>query len=125
MLAISSSSNRTVSTALEAMRHIGVRRRLPVVGNRGELVGILSIDDILDMLAGDLQHVAAPSATSSGSSAPCDGARARPLGIDYQLIGHRLDFGVGSHLNLLSRSLRSRVSNEYALVRATTIRIRA
>jgi CBS domain-containing protein len=59
MLAISSSSNRTVSTALEAMRHIGVRRRLPVVGNRGELVGILSIDDILDMLAGDLQHVAA------------------------------------------------------------------
>jgi CBS domain-containing protein len=47
-----------VATALEAMRRIGVRR-LPVVGNRGELVGILSLDDIIDTLAGDLQHVAA------------------------------------------------------------------
>jgi CBS domain-containing protein len=47
-----------VSTALEAMRRIGVRR-LPVVGNRGELTGILSLDDIIDTLAGDLQHVAA------------------------------------------------------------------
>jgi CBS domain-containing protein len=47
-----------VSVALESMRRIGVRR-LPVVGNRGELVGVLSIDDILDTVAGDLQHVAA------------------------------------------------------------------
>jgi CBS domain-containing protein len=47
-----------VSMALESMRRIGVRR-LPVVGDRGELVGILAIDDILDSVAGDLQHVAA------------------------------------------------------------------
>jgi CBS domain-containing protein len=47
-----------VSAALESMRRIGVRR-LPVVGNRGQLVGVLSLDDILDNLAGDLQHVAA------------------------------------------------------------------
>jgi CBS domain-containing protein len=33
-------------------------RRLPVVGQHRELVGILSLDDILDVLAGQLQNVA-------------------------------------------------------------------
>lgn len=47
-----------LTKALEVMRRIGVRR-VPVVGMRGELVGVLSIDDILDTVAGDLQHVAA------------------------------------------------------------------
>lgn len=45
------------ATALQEMRRIGVRR-LPVVGERGQLVGILSLDDILDVLAAELQNVA-------------------------------------------------------------------
>jgi CBS domain-containing protein len=44
--------------ALEAMRRIGVRR-LPVVGDCGQLVGVLSLDDIIDALALDLENVAA------------------------------------------------------------------
>jgi CBS domain-containing protein len=44
--------------ALEAMRRIGVRR-MPVVGDRGQLVGVLSLDDIIDALALDLGDVAA------------------------------------------------------------------
>jgi CBS domain-containing protein len=42
--------------ALEAMRRIGVRR-VPVVDARGRLVGVLSLDDILDVLAEDLQQL--------------------------------------------------------------------
>jgi CBS domain-containing protein len=45
------------ATALQEMRRIGVRR-LPVVGPRGQLVGILSLDDVLDGLAAELQNVA-------------------------------------------------------------------
>jgi CBS domain-containing protein len=47
----------SVDQALRDMRRVGVRR-LPVVGTRGELVGILSLDDVLDVLAGELQNVA-------------------------------------------------------------------
>ncbi len=43
--------------ALREMRRIGVRR-LPVVGPRGELIGVLSLDDVLEALAGDLQNIA-------------------------------------------------------------------
>jgi Mg/Co/Ni transporter MgtE len=39
------------------MRRMGVRR-MPVVGYRGELLGVLSIDDVLDTIAGELQNVA-------------------------------------------------------------------
>jgi CBS domain-containing protein len=46
-----------LSQALRAMRQIGVRR-LPVVGARGQLVGILSVDDVLDGLADELSDVA-------------------------------------------------------------------
>lgn len=49
-----SSSTRA---ALQEMRRIGVRR-LPVIGSRGELRGVLSIDDVLDSLASELQDVA-------------------------------------------------------------------
>jgi CBS domain-containing protein len=47
----------SIATALQEMRRIGVRR-LPVVGRRGQLVGVLSLDDVLDGLAADLQSVA-------------------------------------------------------------------
>jgi CBS domain-containing protein len=46
-----------VERALREMRRIGVRR-LPVVGQRGELVGVLSLDNVLEVLAGELQNVA-------------------------------------------------------------------
>lgn len=46
----------SVDQALRTMRRMGVRR-LPVIGPRGLLAGVLSVDDILDVLAveiGDL-----------------------------------------------------------------------
>lgn len=46
-----------LNKALGKMRHIGVRR-LPVIGKRGQLVGVLSLDDILDALADELNDVA-------------------------------------------------------------------
>jgi len=46
-----------VEHALREMRRIGVRR-LPVVGQRGELIGVLSLDDVLEVLAGELQNIA-------------------------------------------------------------------
>ncbi|MGA7540051.1 MAG: TSUP family transporter [Steroidobacteraceae bacterium] len=47
----------SVSTALQLMRRIGVRR-LPVIGRGGVLVGVLSLDDVLDTLAGEMTDVA-------------------------------------------------------------------
>jgi CBS domain-containing protein len=52
------SETESVEKALREMRRVGVRR-LPVVGLKGELVGILSLDDVLDVLAGELEDVAA------------------------------------------------------------------
>lgn len=49
--------DKPVSVALKDMRRIGVRR-LPVVDHEGALVGILSVDDVLDALAGELWDVA-------------------------------------------------------------------
>ena len=42
--------------ALRLMRETGVRR-VPVVGNRDQLVGVLSLDDVLDALATELGDV--------------------------------------------------------------------
>jgi len=42
--------------AVEAMRDKGVRR-LPVVGTEGELVGIVSIDDVLEALSDELSDL--------------------------------------------------------------------
>lgn len=47
----------TVSAALHHMREIGVRR-VPVVDQAGRLVGVLSLDDVLDGLAEELMDVA-------------------------------------------------------------------
>ena len=46
-----------VDRALREMRRIG-SRRMPVVGQRGELIGVLSLDDVLEVLAGELENVA-------------------------------------------------------------------
>jgi CBS domain-containing protein len=43
--------------ALRTMRRVGVRR-LPVVGALGQLKGVLSLDDILDVLADELNSLA-------------------------------------------------------------------
>lgn len=43
--------------AMGAMRAKGVRR-LPVVGKEGELVGILAVDDLLELLGDELSDVA-------------------------------------------------------------------
>ena len=47
----------SVSAALHHMREIGVRR-LPVVDRAGWLIGVLSLDDVLDGLAEELMDVA-------------------------------------------------------------------
>lgn len=47
----------SLDKALASMRGIGVRR-LPVIGDHGQLVGVLSLDDIIDALAGELANVA-------------------------------------------------------------------
>jgi CBS domain-containing protein len=51
------SEEASVASALGEMRRIGVRR-VPVIGRRGMLVGILSLDDILGALSGELLDVA-------------------------------------------------------------------
>ena len=45
-----------LEAALHRMREFGVRR-LPVVNDRRELVGILAMDDMLQVMAGDAQEV--------------------------------------------------------------------
>lgn len=46
-----------IEAALKHMREVGVRR-VPVVGTRDQLVGILSLDDVLQSLADQLSDVA-------------------------------------------------------------------
>jgi CBS domain-containing protein len=43
----------SIDQALRTMRRMGVRR-LPVVGSRGVLTGVLSLDDVLDVLAEEI-----------------------------------------------------------------------
>lgn len=47
----------SVVSAMRMMREMGIRR-LPVVGRAGHLAGVLSLDDVLDALAGGLQDLA-------------------------------------------------------------------
>jgi CBS domain-containing protein len=46
-----------ISETLHRMRRLGVRR-VPVVGARGQVSGVLSIDDVVDHLVGQLTDVA-------------------------------------------------------------------
>ncbi|MDH3975662.1 MAG: CBS domain-containing protein [Deltaproteobacteria bacterium] len=45
-----------ISEALKLMKGHGIRR-LPVMGDEGELVGILAVDDLLELLAEELADV--------------------------------------------------------------------
>jgi len=45
-----------IEHALREMRRVGVRRA-PVLDSSGELVGVLSIDDVIDHLAVQLDHI--------------------------------------------------------------------
>ena len=51
------SDSCSLEVALRHMRDAGVRR-VPVVGGRTQLVGVLSLDDVLDAFAGQLSDVA-------------------------------------------------------------------
>ena len=46
----------SLDLALQTMRRMGVRR-LPVVGPRGMLTGIVSLDDVIDVLAREIGEV--------------------------------------------------------------------
>jgi CBS domain-containing protein len=46
----------SITTAVREMRRIGVRR-MPVTGELGQLVGVLSLDEVLEALAGELQNL--------------------------------------------------------------------
>jgi CBS domain-containing protein len=46
----------SVDQALRTMRRMGVRR-LPVIGSRGMLTGVLSLDDVLDVLAAEIGEI--------------------------------------------------------------------
>jgi len=48
--------DKSIAFALKEMRRIGVRR-LPVVGSAGCLVGVLSLDDVIEVLAKELLGV--------------------------------------------------------------------
>lgn len=48
--------DNSVEFALREMRRYGVRR-VPVVGSLGELVGVLSINDVIDHLGTQLSHI--------------------------------------------------------------------
>lgn len=50
------SERHGVFEAIEIMRFKGVRR-LPVVGAEGQLVGIVTIDDLLEVIAGELTEI--------------------------------------------------------------------
>jgi CBS domain-containing protein len=47
-----------MEAALRKMRDFGIRR-LPIIDARGELVGILAMDDVLECIAGDAEDLVA------------------------------------------------------------------
>ncbi|HVO46660.1 MAG TPA: CBS domain-containing protein [Steroidobacteraceae bacterium] len=50
------SEDASIEQALQKMRAIGIRR-IPVVGGAGQLLGVISLDDILDALSKQLADV--------------------------------------------------------------------
>ena len=47
----------SVAHAVQEMRRIGVRR-MPITGDLGELVGVISLDDVVEALAAQLRDIA-------------------------------------------------------------------
>ena len=47
----------TLPTAIRTMREVGVRR-MPVLGELGELFGVISLDDLVDALSSELANIA-------------------------------------------------------------------
>lgn len=60
-------TSAAATEALACMRELGVRR-LPVVGTRGELVGIVSVDDVLQSVAEELGSLSLVIAHSVGGT---------------------------------------------------------
>jgi CBS domain-containing protein len=58
-----------IEDALATMRRLGVRR-MPVVGGKGELVGLVSIDDVLPLLAQELGNLSRVLEHSAGGAGP-------------------------------------------------------
>lgn len=54
-----------VSDCIHRMRSKGVRR-MPIVNERGDLVGIVSVDDLIEMIAEDLNELARLIAREQG-----------------------------------------------------------
>lgn len=54
--------DKSIGFALREMRRIGVRR-IPVVGSAGHLVGVLSLDDVIEVLAKELLGVSSSIAS--------------------------------------------------------------
>ena len=54
--AITARETDNLDHAVQEMRRLGVRR-LPVVGAMGQLVGVMALDDVLEVLAGELQSL--------------------------------------------------------------------
>ncbi len=57
MQPVTVSENDSIEEALTVMHRMGVRR-MPVVGGAGELIGVLSLDDVIDALAAEIASVA-------------------------------------------------------------------
>ncbi len=67
----------SIRDVLAAMRALGVRR-MPVTGKRGELVGVVSIDDVIELLAGELANLGRTLAKAApGTAAPSVPVRPR------------------------------------------------
>lgn len=54
---VTARENEGVLETMQIMRYKGVRR-LPIVGKAGELIGIVSIDDLLEVLAEEFSELA-------------------------------------------------------------------
>jgi CBS domain-containing protein len=54
---VTARENEGVLETMQIMRYKGVRR-LPIVGKSGELIGIVSIDDMLEVLAEEISELA-------------------------------------------------------------------
>jgi CBS domain-containing protein len=67
--AVTARDDEDLSVVLERMRRHGIRR-IPIVDAKSRLNGILSLDDVLDVLSVDVRRIAELIASQRASSAP-------------------------------------------------------